>query len=82
MKRFGEVLGWAAIAIMFGIIVCLAWFICQKPNIPPQRSGVIEGPELQKLKKEMKKHGVLVIREGWDGRHWFKRGGKRVYVKM
>jgi hypothetical protein len=80
MKRFATALGWAAIALIFGIILCMAWFICQAPDIPKQRTGAVEGQERLKIRREMKKHGVLVIREDWEGRQWITRKGKKVRI--
>lgn len=75
--------------IMF-LLICLLWMLCvisvnffidwhKADNVivqPPE-----DGAEMQKLKKLMKKHGVNVMYQGWDGRHWFKRDGKKVYIK-
>lgn len=33
------------------------------------------------VKKLMKKHGINTMYQDWDGKWWFKRGGKKVIVE-
>ena len=35
----------------------------------------------ESVKKLMKKHGVHTMYQGWDGKWWFKRDGKKIFLE-
>ena len=73
---------WATIALLLSIVALLVYFIISPPT---PSTGTLynpdpDGPVLQDIKKQMRKHGVQIVYEGWDGKLYFIRKGEKVYL--
>jgi hypothetical protein len=86
--KYTEAMIWVS-ALIVGVAVVLMVAMSVEPQgdlpkPPPQieikkaEKLALESPEIKAL---MRKHGTEYLCEGWDGKQFFFRNGKKVYVK-
>lgn len=71
---------WSLIALVLSVFALIINIVLQPPPTNGRITHNQDGTVLQDIKKQMRKHGVQVAYEDWNGKLYFMRNGEKVYL--